>query len=1396
MLKFTSYISLDSRGARGTLTDALDFPTGAQDTRRRKVVAYLLVMGFVALLFPAAAASNAGSAAVQANGLALDSFQNPPEDAIPFLPSSQALAPSATGSANVSFAEFGKVFPGLDGLIPNVTVGTKYDWSKSQLILTMSGNVSVPLTIGLNERWINGHLIDPALVDHPFSIVTLVDVTYFTVAVPNLTKPVRMVWETFSPSRNETQFSMGSSRSIRLQRPMFIRIADVPGWKTVPSEALLGNGTSATVRYAPWLVLDFAGGDRSSQAVQFSREWLASYGIERPRFTHEDGSTIAGSLSGAFVIANVDHFSNIRVDNFEGGCAWTPVKSGGTSFTSAAWTGCTEVAFRSPRYSMEVSFTSGSSDGTDWGQVSSYQETTATDMQMLRVWFYAERWSHNRDPNWDGLEAGVRLRLYDSAGTNFKTVRYWLSAWWRNQDTRTPDADAKLIYAKPPMNRWTEFVTFPKTDWPGVVDWTRVSRIRVEFYANAGGTSGDEFLMYFDDLAYGQTTSKISYVWTASLQRDQIWTDCRSMSFTVPPTAIYVKAWLTFPRTNPVSPDFDLSLWDNLGRRTGAYTRSDRTTRTDIPNSAYDGAVNPETVTVNPPSSSGTWKVGCTLKSGNGHYELRVDVYSSEMLSSDLDGTRYYFQVDGQVYHVDAELRFASSNDYDLSVWDAASRRTGGWIKADKVTRTDIPYSSYSGFSAKPEFVFVDPATGPGLWSVMPYSFSGSGYYEIDVRVKDDFYARFWSVNIHDGDVGSEINRARQTLDNYVVPEGFSHVRMDYRWEAIETSQGVYNRGMVDFYRFFAAAAKDRGMDVIVILDKAPQWAKDLWGSNRAAFWTRLQEYCRFVGAEVGSYVDTYQIGNEENLEGLVQQFSGFPFIDDANLPNLSTYCTNGLSDGESIASGYHGRAFKQAINANVHKQTSPWQDWLKNWVKGAPSSIDVVAIDAYPGTKNCVAFTDWLELNDLMNIVKDPTINKEGAIMETGNSNQGASTGCTPLVSDEGRQARYAWEAIGTIFETMASHNKNNPRNRIILGNWYELIDANSGSGNYEDNFGLLHTDLSAKPAYDVVRAKVADFGRWSAPHQSFGVGLDDTPGGDVAFAQLDGDSRSDAIFMVIDNPAGQNKFYYWVGWNLNPDGTFASLSPRFGPFDAGGDDSQGGGVAIGYVDAGTTLDVLFMNIDIGVNGAKNNYRYRIAYNIQSDGSFCSACWSAVRGPVATSADETDGGGVAFADINKDGGLDAVFMAVKRLTGQDQFVYHIGWNIRTDGTFNSWSVEKGPVGVPTDLSQGGGVALKDWDGDGQLDMIFLVVDNPEKENIYRWVIGTNLNTAGDVAGGWSATWGFQLVPGQENQDGGLAVEDINGDGRLDMLFMAVDNPTGANNVRYRVRLGICGSLG
>ncbi|MGH3937770.1 MAG: galactose oxidase-like domain-containing protein [Pseudonocardiaceae bacterium] len=104
----------------------------------------------------------------------------------------------------------------------------------------------------------------------------------------------------------------------------------------------------------------------------------------------------------------------------------------------------------------------------------------------------------------------------------------------------------------------------------------------------------------------------------------------------------------------------------------------------------------------------------------------------------------------------------------------------------------------------------------------------------------------------------------------------------------------------------------------------------------------------------------------------------------------------------------------------------------------------------------------------------------------------------------------------------------------------------------------------------------------------------------------------------------------------------------------------------------------------------------------------------------------------------------------------------------------------------------GAGVAVADIDGDGKPDIVVLTVDDPPEKNLGMYRVGHGLNPDGTVSG-WSP---WHEVPNWDfhlNADVGVAVSDVDGDGQLDLVVFLVDTPAGQNAAYYRVGHSLAG---
>ena len=312
---------------------------------------------------------------------------------------------------------------------------------------------------------------------------------------------------------------------------------------------------------------------------------------------------------------------------------------------------------------------------------------------------------------------------------------------------------------------------------------------------------------------------------------------------------------------------------------------------------------------------------------------------------------------------------------------------------------------------------------------------------------------------------------------------------------------------------------------------------------------------------------------------------------------------------------------------------------------------------------------------------------------------------------------------------------------------------------------------------------------GGWSDVFEA-SADADETQGGGVAFSQIDDDPRPDAIFMVVDNPEGDNNFRYRVAYNLNKKGWFTDWSNTMGKFSAGSWDSEGGGVAICNIDANPKPDAIFLCIDAGTSDSpENTFRYRVVYNINDDGTYEKL--SNVKGFVSVGGENSQGGGIAVADINNNDRPDLIFMHVDNPSGGNTYRYRIGYDIDSNGDISRWSDVKGYQNVGGDETQGGGAvvvgsSVSDMNCNGKPDIVFMVVDNPEGDNSFKFIVGYDLDSNGNVQK-WETIRSPISAGSWDSAGGGVAITDINGNNIADMLFMTVDNPDGSNEYRYRI---------
>jgi hypothetical protein len=156
----------------------------------------------------------------------------------------------------------------------------------------------------------------------------------------------------------------------------------------------------------------------------------------------------------------------------------------------------------------------------------------------------------------------------------------------------------------------------------------------------------------------------------------------------------------------------------------------------------------------------------------------------------------------------------------------------------------------------------------------------------------------------------------------------------------------------------------------------------------------------------------------------------------------------------------------------------------------------------------------------------------------------------------------------------------------------------------------------------------------------------------------------------------------------------------------------------------------------------------------------------------------ESQGGGIATADINNNGKPDLVVFHVDNIVsppGENHAHYRIGWDINENGIVQSWTA---PIMIGDNntwwgaITKGADIALADIDNNGRPDIITFWIDNTQPNNIGCYRIGWNMGVNGTVAnwtdvyspGNTSCWWG------SANYAAGVAVTNIDTDTSPDMV--------------------------
>jgi hypothetical protein len=229
---------------------------------------------------------------------------------------------------------------------------------------------------------------------------------------------------------------------------------------------------------------------------------------------------------------------------------------------------------------------------------------------------------------------------------------------------------------------------------------------------------------------------------------------------------------------------------------------------------------------------------------------------------------------------------------------------------------------------------------------------------------------------------------------------------------------------------------------------------------------------------------------------------------------------------------------------------------------------------------------------------------------------------------------------------------------------------------------------------------------------------------------------------------------------------------------------ENQGGGIAIADVSGSGQRDLIAFMIDNPPG--QNRGLFRIGRKLDAAGNVTGGYTPWIDVPDWFSF-ENQGGGIAVADIDKDGKQDLIIFMIDNPPVQNSGFYRIGHGLDINGNITGgWGQW---IQIPDWFSfenQYGSIAVGDLDGDGSFDLLVGMVDNPAGQNRGLYRIGRKLDANGNVTGGWTVWLDVPDWFSFENQGMGIAVADLDGNGKQDIIIFQIDNAVQQNQAFYK----------
>lgn len=284
---------------------------------------------------------------------------------------------------------------------------------------------------------------------------------------------------------------------------------------------------------------------------------------------------------------------------------------------------------------------------------------------------------------------------------------------------------------------------------------------------------------------------------------------------------------------------------------------------------------------------------------------------------------------------------------------------------------------------------------------------------------------------------------------------------------------------------------------------------------------------------------------------------------------------------------------------------------------------------------------------------------------------------------------------------------------------------------------------------------------------------------GAGVAIGDIDKNGRPDMILMGIDNPKGKNNFWYKVLYDIDENGYYSKESSILS-ISAEGWENSGGDIALCDLNNNGILDMVLLCTDKPTTAGRAYRWYYVAYDLKPDGHYNSLSSLNTVGELGFFY---DGAGIDICDINKNGTPDLLMMVYDAPEGENSFRYQIAFDLQSNGNYLSLSPVYEVPGLGHD-GDGAGVAVGDIDNNGTLDILFMALDAPSGKDKFVYEILPDIDKYGNSYAKPIYTPRFpdSLSPCDTGQGAACSLYDLDNNGFLDAIFVAIENIKGKSN--------------